>query len=133
MSSKLSIPEHPSILSDFPFPDLREKRFVCRCCGVNHVDIRLQQYIKELEAYIGRALLVTSGYRCKEYNDRVGGSRTSSHLGGLAADIACRSDRLRFEIIHNAIKLGITRIGVYRNFIHLDIDKGKTPEVIWHA
>ena len=122
-------PEHPSII---PFPeDLRDARFACKCCGENHVDPRVEQYVKDLEARVGKSLIVASGYRCEKHNAKVGGSPTSSHLGGLAVDISCKSDRLRFALIHTAIKLGITRIGVYRNFVHLDIDRGKTPEVIW--
>lgn len=38
------------------------------------------------EAY-GKPVTVTSGYRCEELNRAVGGSKTSEHLGGCAADI----------------------------------------------
>ena len=121
--------EHPPVI--FLPEDLRDARFACKCCGENHVDPRVEQYVKELEARVGKTLIVASGYRCEKHNAKVGGSPTSSHLGGLAVDISCKSDRLRFALIHTAIKLGVTRIGVYRNFVHLDIDRGKTPEVIW--
>lgn len=32
---------------------------------------------------------VSSGFRCKELNTSIGGSRTSAHMEGLAADISC--------------------------------------------
>jgi len=35
----------------------------------------------------GRPITVTSGYRCPALNKAVGGSRTSQHLRGMAADI----------------------------------------------
>lgn len=35
----------------------------------------------------GRPITVTSGYRCPALNRAVGGSRTSHHLKGMAADI----------------------------------------------
>lgn len=38
------------------------------------------------EAY-GKPIRVTSGYRCKALNEAVGGSPTSDHLQGRAADI----------------------------------------------
>lgn len=38
------------------------------------------------EAY-GKPITVTSGYRCVELNKAVGGSKTSDHLNGCAADI----------------------------------------------
>lgn len=33
-----------------------------------------------------KALTISSGFRCKELNDKVGGARTSQHLIGQAAD-----------------------------------------------
>lgn len=35
----------------------------------------------------GLPLYITSGYRCKELNDRLKGSKTSQHMKGQAADI----------------------------------------------
>lgn len=35
----------------------------------------------------GKSIIVTSGYRCQALNARVGGSATSQHIKGMAADI----------------------------------------------
>lgn len=43
------------------------------------------------EAY-GKPIIVTSGFRCKELNKIVGGSKTSQHLTGQAADIRSLED-----------------------------------------
>lgn len=43
------------------------------------------------EAY-GKPIIVTSGFRCKELNKIVGGSSTSQHLKGEAADIRSQED-----------------------------------------
>lgn len=43
------------------------------------------------EAY-GKPIVVTSGFRCKELNKAVGGSPSSQHLLGLAADIRTIED-----------------------------------------
>ena len=40
----------------------------------------------------GGPLVVTSGYRCPELNRAVGGSETSAHLAGWAADLVPDSD-----------------------------------------
>lgn len=45
---------------------------------------RLLQPIREK---YGKAIIVTSGYRCPALNARVGGSSTSQHVKGQAADI----------------------------------------------
>ena len=43
------------------------------------------------EAY-GKPIIVTSGYRCPKLNKAVGGSTSSQHMKGMAADIRTTSD-----------------------------------------
>ena len=73
---------------------------------------------------------ITSGYRSKETNKRVGGVSTSSHLKGLAADISCKDSSTRQKIVNALIQAGFTRIGIADTFIHCDTDKDK-QEAIW--
>lgn len=49
--------------------------------------IKLIEFLDKLRDKWGSAIKVTSGYRCSELNKIVGGSKTSSHLIGYAADI----------------------------------------------
>lgn len=109
----------------------KNDRFKCPCCGENMMDPRLIHRVETIEEEINQSLTVTSGYRCKKHNEKEGGSETSSHLKGLAVDLACPASRPRFKIISAAIRLGITRIGIGKNFLHLDIDRQKDPEVMW--
>ena len=73
---------------------------------------------------------ITSGYRSKETNKRVGGVSTSSHLKGLAADISCKDSTTRQKIVSALIQAGFTRIGIADTFIHCDTDKDK-QDAIW--
>lgn len=73
---------------------------------------------------------ITSGYRSKETNKRVGGVSTSSHLKGLAADISCKDSTTRQKIVSALIQAGFTRIGIADTFIHCDTDKDKN-DAIW--
>ena len=73
---------------------------------------------------------ITSGYRSKETNKRVGGVSTSSHLKGLAADISCKDSSTRQKIVNALIQAGFTRIGIADTFIHCDPDKDK-QDAIW--
>jgi len=73
---------------------------------------------------------ITSGYRSKETNKRVGGVSTSSHLKGLAADISCKDSSTRQKIVNALIQTGFTRIGIADTFIHCDTDKDKN-DAIW--
>lgn len=43
----------------------------------------------------GAPIVVTSGYRCAMLNDAVGGSETSAHLAGWAADLVPSADDKR--------------------------------------
>lgn len=93
------------------------------------------QFLKLLDRardLYGKPMTITSGYRTEEHNEKVGGVPTSSHLKGLAADIACDNSADRWDLIDSLIKVGINRIGVADTFIHVDVDiDDKTPFVIW--
>ncbi len=78
----------------------------------------------------GNPWKVTSGKRSPAYNKEVGGVAKSSHELGKAADISATSGAKKLEIVSAAIKAGFTRIGVAKNFIHLDNDSSK-PNSIW--
>lgn len=79
----------------------------------------------------GKPIHINSGYRTEAHNEKVGGVSSSSHLKGLAVDISCKSSRDRFELVDLFIKHDINRIGIASSFIHIDIDKDKSANVIW--
>ena len=74
---------------------------------------------------------ITSGYRCKRHNKAVGGTSTSSHTKGLAVDINAKNSRQKYLIVKGLLDVGFTRIGIGKNFIHVDDDKKKDKKVIW--
>lgn len=83
-----------------------------------------------------KPIRITSGYRTKEYNESLSArgykaSPNSSHLKGLAADIACTSSVDRYHLINCLLDVGFKRIGIANTFIHVDIDTEKANEVIW--
>ena len=76
---------------------------------------------------------ITSGYRSKEHNKKVGGVPNSSHTKSpcIACDIYVKDSKSRHIILNAVIRAGFDRIGIGKNFIHIDIDKDKTGKVIW--
>lgn len=42
---------------------------------------------------------ISSGFRCKELNSRVGGAKKSQHLSGEAADLVCKDNVWLFDFI----------------------------------
>lgn len=82
-------------------------------------------------AYAGIPFVVTSGFRCQKHNKIVGGTPTSSHLSGCAVDIKCVKSSSRYRIIAALIRAGFHRIGIRKDFIHVDEDKSKYSDVLW--
>lgn len=100
--------------------------------GVNmHQD--LLELLDEMREIYGRPIAITSGYRTPEHNASLGknASKNSSHLKGLAVDIAIADSNQRYEIIRIAMLLGIKRIGTGKGFVHIDIDASKPQNVNW--
>lgn len=57
-----------------------------------------------LREIYGKPITVNSGYRCPKVNKAVGGSATSDHVKGFAADITCsnkKENAILFDIIKN--------------------------------
>lgn len=50
---------------------------------------RTAETLEQVRALVGKPIMVSSGYRSPEVNKAVGGSKTSAHVKGLAADINC--------------------------------------------
>ena len=75
--------------------------------------------------------VITSGYRTKQHNKKVGGVLNSAHMVGKAADIACHTSINRFRIVAALLEVKFTRIGIYPTYIHVDDDETKPSEVIF--
>ena len=83
----------------------------------------LLQALDYVRQQVESPLIINSGYRTPERNERVGGSANSQHLLGNAADVHISSkamgDLIEYWFIdYIGDKCGIGR---YKNFIHLDV------------
>jgi len=110
------------------------KEFDCPCekgSGKRMMDKDFLIQLDTARAIAGIPFKITSGYRTKEHNEKVGGVPKSSHLKGLAADISITNSTNRFIVISALLEVGITRIGVGKNFLHCDCDKEKSQSVMW--
>ena len=58
---------------------------------VNNLNQLINNIFDPLREKYGKPIYVNSGYRCPALNSAVKGSKTSSHLKGLAADITIGS------------------------------------------
>lgn len=108
--------------------------FNCKCgvgqsCGVLDPDLVLMLNQARMLAKV--PFVINSAVRCEGHNKDVGGSKDSSHLIGMAVDIRVRDSRTRFLVLEALILVGFKRIGIRKDFIHVDIDPAKDQEVTW--
>lgn len=105
--------------------------FDCPHCGKNEMNQNFLNRLDKAREYAVTPFIISSGYRCRFHNETVGGSPTSSHLKGLAADIAVKDSGQRYKILMGLIGAGFNRIGIGETFIHVDYDEAKQSNVIW--
>lgn len=111
----------------------KDKELMCKCgCGTVNFDKDFLDKLNHIRYNIGRPLFVNSGCRCEKHNREVGGAENSSHVKGLAIDIACNDSELRYKIVKWALEFNISRIGIGKTFVHLDVDPDKPANRIWH-
>lgn len=115
-------------------PETDPRLYRCPCgqaCDAPHPTPALLAALDQIRERVGRPVAVTSGPRCQAYNARVGGVGGSAHLTGEAADIACPSSPLRYSLLQAAYAAGISRIGIGRDFIHVDVSETLPGSVAW--
>ena len=107
--------------------------FQCPCgCTAQMIDRELVEKMQALRDKLGKKVKVTSGYRCVKHNadPKVGGSKQSRHLYGIAAD--WRTDNRSVNPVALGIlaqKAGFGGIGIYWHskaaIVHTDTRGGK--------
>lgn len=97
--------------------------------GIKH---EVMLILDELRERCGFPIIITSGLRTKEENDKLPNAvEDSAHILGLAADIYCIDSAKRDKILNTLKDLGVKRRGIGTTFIHLDIDISKPQSVVW--
>lgn len=110
----------------------------CSCCGKSSMEAEFLERLEMLREVIARPLIVSSGYRCADYNEKISKSgRTGPHTTGRAVDLLVSGEGA-FQVVQVATGLaGFTGIGVKQKgdwgsrFIHLDDLDGSNRPRIW--
>lgn len=101
-------------------------------CSLQDMDQRFMQTLDALRAQSGIPLVLNCAYRSAAWDRSKGRSGNSAHTRGKAADIRCNSSDTRMKIVKAALQLGIKRIGIGKNFVHVDTDTTLPQNVIFH-
>lgn len=128
------ITEHFSLeeLAATSHKDLQEKNMEY---AKQHKLIELCELLEQVREVIGGPLIVSSGVRCPELNERVGGSKNSQHMRCEAADIVPRSISVcdAFGKVHQSSiiydQLILEHSG-YRRWIHISYSHSPRRETL---
>lgn len=86
----------------------------------------LAKNLQVLRNHLKAPIQITSGYRSKEHNARIGGALKSFHVLGMAADIQVKGMKPNqvakvIELLINEGKMKQGGVGIYRTWVHYDI------------
>ena len=87
--------------------------------------VDLAQALERIQSLLGSPLVIHSGFRSPKVNAAVGGSATSSHMEGYAADILCDGFGSPLEVCKAIAGSGIPFdqiIWEYKRWCHFSID-----------
>ena len=107
------------------------------CCTETLIDPKLIDHLQTIRDHFGKAITITSGYRCPIHNSKVSKAKNSYHTQGpkySAADFVVSGVTPR-EVAKYAESLGIKGIGLYEtksdgNFVHIDT---RTSKSFWYG
>lgn len=113
----------------------RAKEFACKD-GTDplFVDSELVQVLQAIRDHFGAPVVITSGYRTAAHNRAVGGSKSSQHLLGRAADIQVQdTDPLAVAAYAESLMPGWGGVGRYpvkagraKGWVHVDTRPNKS-------
>lgn len=123
--SKLSLSELRSLM----LLDLSHCVPSCEFSDLNSVFVEKLLFAQR---YAGFQFTINSAYRSQGYEREKGRKGDSSHCKGLAVDISTCDSHTRYKVVMACAMAGIPRIGIGKNFVHVDIDETKAHPIIFH-
>ncbi|MDR2179986.1 MAG: hypothetical protein LBP21_06735 [Synergistaceae bacterium] len=119
-----------------------EAEFLCPCCGEGKVAQVLVLWLDLLRRAWGAPVFVNSGWRCPPHNGQVGGSKSSRHMIGCAADIrvapATNTSRDMPQwpefaaLAARLCRLPGWEFRLYGSFIHVAVPREEAQR-LWHG
>ena len=108
--------------------NFKVREFACKDgSDVVFISEGLVQVLQAIRLHFNKPVTINSGYRTPAYNKKVGGETYSQHLYGTAADIVVKGVEPRDVAAYAETILPNTGgIGIYSNFVHVDVRAKKS-------
>lgn len=131
------------ILAEFLYSDTANKHQVTNIpCDeeliavLNNINALVDNVLDPLRAMIAHPIIITSGYRCQRVNELVGGSKTSQHLLGKAADFHVQGyTPQQMDVVYQTIQMyyDFDQLIFYpsKNIIHVSWNGDKNRQESW--
>ena len=111
--------------------NFNREEYACKCgCGRDNIKNELAASVQLVRDIVKRGIVITSGVRCETHNTSIKATPSSSHIDGWAADLAYKGSAERYQLLNATIQV-FDRVGIAKNFIHVDVDSTKSPGVVW--
>ena len=103
---------------------------------VNNLESLVNNILDKIREAYGKPITVNSGYRCPKLNTAIGGSKTSQHITGKAADITVgnrQANRSLFQFIQK-LDLPFDQLIDQYNYkwVHISYDPNRNRKQILH-
>lgn len=101
--------------------------FECKgqnCCGNSSpMNPEYLRFLDRFREKLGEPWIITSGFRCRTHNQRIGGASNSLHTWGVASDGFPKSKDLKkaLRVLSEMPEFERLSIGVYPSFLHIDM------------
>lgn len=116
---------------EFKYFTDEEFRKATPSCSLSDMDENFMSKLDHARDIAGVPFIVSSAFRSEEYEKKKGRSGTSRHTLGIAIDIRCYDNALRFRIVNALLSVGFRRIGIASSFIHVDDGYPTSLPLIW--
>lgn len=94
---------------------------------IDNLNYTLQRLNDIREGY-GKPIVISSGYRCDELNEKVGGANDSKHKNGLGVDLKWDSDLVNYMIDNCSFDKLIREKSGNTKWIHVQFNKDISTE-----
>lgn len=92
---------HHFDLNEFVYSETAERKGIDNYpdnIAITNLLLLCRDVLEPAREEYGKAMIISSGYRCQQLNNAVGGAKNSQHMTGCACDIVCSEPRRLFEI-----------------------------------